>query len=799
MGKISLQELSWNLFESLPALLGAASLDGRFVKLSDGWETTLGYPIDELEGRDFFQFIHPDDREATATVMADLSDRKSIKFYVNRYRRSNGDYISLEWSSKLGSDGLIYFSAQDVTERERLHRRLKATTNRLEQTADLAGVGGWELSFPDMTVFWDARTRRIHEASEDYEPEITSAIEFYAPEVRESVKAMVQAAMETGEPWDEVLPLITAKGRHIWVRTTGRVIGERGKPERTVGTFQDVTEQVERARDLEAALAETKALRMTEQETRDALKESEARLHSAMDATDMGVWTYRPAEDHFYISAKCSVILGMEGTDGHISGTEYRSYIHEADLQRVLSAAQDHIEGRCDHYRVEVRHRRADGHIVWTESFGRVVERDETGEALLLCGTFQEISRRKAQERMLEESREAADAANEAKSRFLANMSHEIRTPLNGIMGMTQLLQRTELDLRQRRYLTTLQDSGQSLLAIIDDVLDIARIESGRLELEAAPFDLAALLRKAISTVTAQAEEKHLTLTTDFDQALSGWRLGDGKRVLQVLINLAGNAVKFTDAGSVHIAVSPGEEPDKVRFVVADTGPGVSEDQRSRIFDRFAQADDSAGRAHGGAGLGLAISKELVELAGGAMGLEPDTACGAAFWFEWPLPQVNDQDLPAADDFDSPGPASAVCTAPDGRSRLVLVVEDQAVNRALLEEHFAALSCRTLSAGDGAEALAILDEGCAPDAILMDIHMPVLPGDEAIERIRARDDAVSKAPIFALTADAGSQTRERLSAIGADAVFTKPVQLHRITEALLDIFQTHTIKEAPKE
>ena len=162
MGEISLQELSWNLFESLPALLGAASLDGRFVKLSDAWETTLGYSIDELEGRDFFQFIHPDDREATATVMADLSDRKSINFYVNRYRRSNGDYISLEWSSKLGRDGLIYFSAQDVTERERLHRRLKATTNRLEQTADLAGVGGWELSFPDMTVFWDARTRRIH-------------------------------------------------------------------------------------------------------------------------------------------------------------------------------------------------------------------------------------------------------------------------------------------------------------------------------------------------------------------------------------------------------------------------------------------------------------------------------------------------------------------------------------------------------------------------------------------------------------------------------------------------------------
>ena len=795
MSDITLSDIATNLFESVPALLGAASLDGRFLKLSDGWATVLGYRLEELEGFDYFRFIHPNDREATAAAVAELSDHQCVKNFINRFRSLDGRFVALEWNATRGRDDLIYFSARDVTERQALNARLEAATKRLEQTADLAGVGGWELSFPDMTVYWDARTRRIHEVEDDYEPEITSAIEFYAPEVRDQVEKMVQSAMETGEPWDQTLPLITAKGRRIWVRTTGRAIAKAGEPERVVGTFQDVTEQVERAHKLEAALSETQALRKADKETRAALRESEARLQSALDATEMGVWTYRPEADLFYISARCASILGRESVDLHMSGQEYRAYIHEDDREALQRSAQDHIDGVNDYYRIEARHRRDDGCVIWAESFGRVVERDATDKPVLLCGTFQEISRRKAQEHMLEESRQAADAANQAKSRFLANMSHEIRTPLNGIMGMTQLLHMTDLDERQRRYVSILDDSSQSLRAIVDDVLDIARIESGRLELQPAPFDLSALLRQAKNTVAGQAQEKSLSLSAELDEGVSSSRVGDEHRILQVLINLAGNAVKFTQSGSVRIKARAGEQDGVVRFVVTDTGPGVSEDQRRRIFERFAQADDTAARAHGGTGLGLSISKQLVELAGGTMGLEPNYPNGSVFWFEWPLPEAADRcGAPHTSQPRAPS-AHEAFPQPGERKPLVLVAEDQTANRTLLEEHLAWLGFDAISAENGAQALAALERGHRPDAILMDMHMPVLPGDEAIQKIRARDDALAQTPIFVLTADATVQAKDRLKGLGADEIFIKPLNLEQITETLQDTLLNNDVSE----
>ena len=773
--------LAAGLLELAPALLGAASADGRFIRLSRAWETTLGYPLSTLEGARFLDFVHPDDRDATLGALSRLGESQEVSGFKNRYRTASGDHVWIEWTSRQGADGLIYFAASDITETLRLRASLEESHQRLDQAAELAGVGAWEVDLATMTPRWDSRTRRIHEVPDSYTPDLESAINFYAPEARHEVETAVQRGVETGEPWHVTLPLITAKRRRIWVRATGRAIpGPDGAPSKLAGTFQDVTEDVERAEALEAARA--------------ALKESEARLQSATEAADVGVWTFRPLEDRIYFSAKCVAILGKGHEETEMDGAQYAAHIHPDDRDRVMTAIFEHMAGRADSYIIEARYLHADGRALWTQSFGRVVERDAKGRAVTMCGTFQDISERKAHERLLEESRKAAEAANEAKSRFLANMSHEIRTPLNGVMGMAQLLARSELDERQRYYLSTLEQSGRALLAIIEDVLDISRIEAGRLELDPAPLDLADILNAANSTVAAQAARKALALHTDLDPALQRWRLGDEKRIRQVLINLAGNAVKFTEQGSVRIRIGAGRRPGTVRFSVADTGPGVCESQRETIFDRFAQADDSAARAHGGAGLGLAISKELVELAGGEIGLEPASGGGATFWFEWPMPQAHGET-------DAPPAAAAVEPAPapiDGR-RLILVVEDHPVNRALIEEHLTSRGYDTVSAADGAQALAALDGGAAPDAILMDIQMPVMPGDETIRRIRARPDPASRAPIFALTADAATQTRDRLRALGADAVFIKPLDLEGVTTALRRAVHAEAEQEAQSE
>ena len=759
-------ELASGLLDIAPSLFGAASLDGRFVRLSRAWEDTLGFPIETLEGSSFLDLVHPEDRDATLDALSRLGDSERLSGFKNRYRTASGDYVWIEWRSRRGLDGLIYFAANDITETVRLRARLEESHQRLDQAAELAGVGGWELRLEDDHLRWDQRTRRIHEVPDDFEPDLDTAISFYSPEARKTIRTAVEGGIETGEPWSITLPLITAKKRRIWVRATGRAIpGPDGAPAKLAGTFQDVTEDVDRAEALEAARA--------------ALKESEARLQSATEAADVGVWTFRPLEDRIYFSAKCLSILGKGHEEIEMDGAEYASHIHPDDRERVIKAIFEHMAGRADSYIIEARYLHADGRALWTQSFGRVVERDAKGRAVAMCGTFQDISERKAQERLLDESRKAAEAANEAKSRFLANMSHEIRTPLNGVMGMAQLLARSDLDERQQYYLSTLEQSGRALLAIIEDVLDISRIEAGRLALEPAPLDLSDVLHAAQSTVAAQAAHKGLRLETHLDPELERWRLGDEKRIRQVLINLAGNAVKFTEQGSVRIRIAEGARPGRVRFEVTDTGPGVCESQRETIFDRFAQADDSAARAHGGSGLGLAISKELVELAGGEIGLDPPSGEGATFWFEWPMPGADG----AADAEAVQGDGDPVA-APDDARRLILVVEDHPVNRALIEEHLASCGFDTVSAADGAQALQRLDAGTEPDAILMDIQMPVMTGDAAIRRIRARPEPVSRAPIFALTADAATQTRDRMRALGADAVFVKPLNLKSVTAAL---------------
>jgi len=356
-------ELAAGLLDIAPSLFGAASLDGRFVRLSRAWEDTLGFPIETLEGSSFLDLVHPEDRDATLDALSRLGDSERLSGFKNRYRTASGDYVWIEWRSRRGLDGLIYFAANDITETVRLRARLEESHQRLDQAAELAGVGGWELRLEDDHLRWDQRTRRIHEVPDDFEPDLDTAISFYSPEARKTIRTAVESGIETGEPWSITLPLITAKKRRIWVRATGRAIpGPDGAPAKLAGTFQDVTEDVDRAEALEAARA--------------ALKESEARLQSATEAADVGVWTFRPLEDRIYFSAKCLSILGKGHEEIEMDGAEYASHIHPDDRERVIKAIFEHMAGRADSYIIEARYLHADGRALWTQSFGRVVERD---------------------------------------------------------------------------------------------------------------------------------------------------------------------------------------------------------------------------------------------------------------------------------------------------------------------------------------------------------------------------------------------------------------------------------------
>ncbi len=403
-----------------------------------------------------------------------------------------------------------------------------------------------------------------------------------------------------------------------------------------------------------------------------------------------------------------------------------------------------------------------------------------------------DLQRELAENRRLhEETQElavAAEAANRAKTEFLATMSHEIRTPLNGVLGMAQIMASGALEPDQRRRLDTISASGQSLLSVINAILDISKIEAGRMEIVGAPFDLTAQLKTLERLYGGLARDKGLEFELSLTPCAAGWRLGDAERLRQVLSNLISNAVKFTETGAVRVAVSG--DASTLRAQVIDTGVGIPEAARERLFTKFAQLDSSSTRRAGGSGLGLAICKTLVELMGGRIAYFAPPEGGSGFAVDLPMPQVAAEsrpaptlDLPA---FDAPAEA-------DARAPRVLVVDDNQTNRAVLLTLLAHLGITGAFAADGREAVALWEKDHW-DAILMDIHMPVMDGVEASRAIRdgERRTGRPRTPIVAVTASVLTHERTLYTDAGMDALVPKPVEVPRLVEALAKVLAVET-------
>ncbi|MEG4442660.1 PAS domain-containing protein [Microcoleus sp. AT9_B5] len=514
------------------------------------------------------------------------------------------------------------------------------------------------------------------------------------------------------------------------------------------------------------------------QQIQETLRQSEERYQLTLESVNEGIWDWRIQTNTIYFSPQWKAMLGYQDNEIINLFSSWETLVHPDNLQPILDSLEDYLKsGNNEPYSWEFQMRHKNGSYRWILSRGRVVERDAEGQPLRLVGSHTDLTDRKQAEIELQIAKEAADAANKAKSEFLANMSHELRTPLNGILGYAQILMRSKnLDNQEVNSLKIIYQCGSHLLTLINDILDFSKIEARKIELYPTQFHFWAFLEDVSQIFRLRSEQKAISFICQFDSSLPTNVQGDEKRLRQILINLLGNAVKFTDRGgvtfkvqlikSVPLETNPNElnAINSIRFQIEDTGVGIGEEKKQKIFQPFEQVGNTDKMSEG-TGLGLAITLKIIEMMGGSIQVNSHLNAGSQFWF--------DLDLPSASKWESPIQLQAAIAGYQGTQLKILAVDDQWENRSVLVNLLAPLGFEVLEATNAKEALKQVD--CDHfNAIITDLVMPEMDGFELVSRLRSQPKfkdlviIVSSASVF-------EADQHKSLDMGANAFLPKPV------------------------
>ena len=539
------------------------------------------------------------------------------------------------------------------------------------------------------------------------------------------------------------------------------------------------------------------------QKAEEALRTSEARLATIVQGANIGIWDWDLTTNQVYLSPEWKRQLGYDDQEIMDVFQEWKTRVHPDDHDRALATVEATLRGTTSQYQMEYRLRHQDGGYRWILTRGTLMK-DAAGLSSRMAGIHIDVTDRKCAEEELRQAKEAAELASQAKSAFLANMSHEIRTPMNGVLGMAELLMNSDLTTEQRHLASTVHRSGTTLLRIINDILDFSKIEAGKLQLESIPFDVGRTIIEAVDFFAESARAKQLTLLCRIHEEIPACLLGDPMRLRQILFNLVGNAVKFTDHGEVAVSTTVeryGTDALTLAVDVSDTGIGISPTAQTQIFDSFSQADGSTTRKYGGSGLGLSIVRQLVGLMGGEIAVHSRHGQGSTFRFtaqfavadqlpSSPMQELTMGNVPG-------GKMSSPPSSPRGQA-YILLAEDNPVNREVAVGMLSMLNCRIDVAETGRQAV-MATAATTYDFVLMDCQMPEMDGFTATAVIRQReaDTHAPRLPIIALTAHAMQGDRQQCLAAGMDDYLSKPFTLAQLGSVLTRWFHGRPLSVRP--
>ena len=726
-------------------MLCIAGFDGYFRELNPMWEKTLGFTVEELKTKPFIEFVHPEDQEATiAEATKIMTTGEDVVSFENRYLCKDGSYKWLLWSSTVSLEEQLYYAvARDITER----KQAEAYYRDLYENA------------PDMMAVVDLVSSNILECNQTLADVIgrskeeivgNSFLELYASESIDAAQQTSQSFIETGEVIRQERTLRRADGSTIDVLLQATPMRDAaGKIVASRSTWRDVTKQKEAER---------------------ALASQEALYRTLIEAAPQVIWVADADGQVALLNKAWHEFSGR--TDEESLGTRWAEALHPEDLPDVL-AKWERAYTHGETYSGECRFQAKDGSYETFIFIGTPV-RDDSGKIINWVGINTNIADRVQAEIALQEAKDAAEYANRAKSEFLATMSHELRTPLNAIIGFSEILRDEILGAindEQKELILDVHTSGNHLLSMINDILDLSKIEAGKMDLQLETFSIKEAVTEVNTIVNALANRKQIQLSLELNQDV--WIEADKIKFKQILYNLLSNAVKFTDERG-KITTKFEVSGSALLGSVTDTGVGISAQDRAKLFQPFTQLDASSTRAHSGTGLGLALTNRLIQLHGGKIWVDSAIDEGSTFSFTFPLHQQEQQVEVAV-----PDASTSETTDVSGNNRTILVAEDNEQAAQLLGIYLTEAGYQVEYATDGEEAIAKAAE-IHPFAITLDILLPKKDGWQVLREMKTKPN-LQLIPVIIV-----SVTEERQLAFGLGAVdhLVKPIDKETLLASL---------------